>query len=123
MSSTGSWCWTELDQHKVTRIGPQLQARSRRSRADGGTFYVRAAESQPALYQGGPIRAVYFAGACPGRTAIFEKEHKGFVKVFQGGESVRESLAKFGIPAERIPKTILESSSYDDFRMEFAERL
>ena len=38
-----------------------------------------------------------------------------------GGESVRETLTKMGVPEERIPKDIMEGSLYDDLRMEFGK--
>ena len=111
-----------LDQHKVTRIGLSYRLDQDAAVQMVGHFMYELQNRSLLFYQGGPIRAVYFAGL-PGACTAIEKEHKGFVKVFQGGESVRESLAKFGIPAERIPKTILESSSYDDFRMEFGREI
>ncbi len=71
-------------------------------------------------YQGGPIKSVYFGGL-PGTCEILNKEYKGFVITFKGGESVSESLTKMGIPRERIPNDILEGSLYDDLRMEFGK--
>ena len=69
-------------------------------------------------FQGGPIRLVLFAGL-PKACEIIEREHRGFVKTFKGGESISETLAKLDIPKERISNTIREGSSYDDFRMDF----
>lgn len=71
-------------------------------------------------YQGGPIRSVFFAGL-PRACEVINEVHKGFVKTFKGGESIRETLHKMGVPEERIPKHILEGSRYDDIRMEFGE--
>lgn len=71
-------------------------------------------------YQGGPIRAVYYGGL-PQTCEIIEKEYKGFIKTFKGGESVLETLIKMDIPDERIPKNIIESSLYDEMRMEFGK--
>lgn len=63
---------------------------------------------------------MFFAGL-PKTCEIIEGEHKGFIRTFRGGESVRESLTKMGVPEERIPKDILEGSLYDDLRMEFGK--
>ena len=71
-------------------------------------------------YQGGPLKLVLFGGL-PKACTIIDKEHKGFVKTFKGGESIGETLSKIGIPKERIPKTIMGGSLYDDLRMEFGE--
>lgn len=71
-------------------------------------------------YQDGPIKSVLFGGL-PKACEIIDKEHKGFVKTFKGGETVSESLSKIDIPKDRIPKSIIEGSLYDDLRMEFGE--
>lgn len=73
-------------------------------------------------FQGGPIEQVLFAGL-PRSCQLIDKEHKGFVKTFKGGESISESLSKLDIPKERIPKSIMEGSRYDDLRMEFGQDL
>lgn len=73
-------------------------------------------------FQGGPIKQVLFAGL-PRSCQLIDKEHKGFVKTFKGGESISESLSKLDIPKERIPKSIMEGSRYDDLRMEFGHDL
>ncbi|NLJ41553.1 MAG: cobalamin B12-binding domain-containing protein [Clostridiales bacterium] len=73
-------------------------------------------------YQGGLIKGVFFGGL-PGSCLQIEKEHKGFVRTFMGGESTLESLTKIGVPKERIPKDILEGSLYDDFRMDFGKEI
>lgn len=72
--------------------------------------------------QGGPIKLVLFAGL-PMACDIIEKEYKGFIRTFKGGESVSETLSKMDIPKDRIPKTIMEGSLYDDLRMEFGEEI
>lgn len=71
-------------------------------------------------YQDGPIKTVLFGGL-PKSCEIIDREHKGFVKTFKGGETVSETLSKIEVPKERIPKSIMEGSLYDDLRMEFGE--
>lgn len=71
-------------------------------------------------YQGGPIKAVFFGGLA-NTCEIIEKEHKGLVKTFKGGESVRETLLRMDVPEELIPKDIMEACLYDDLRMEFGK--
>ena len=39
-------------------------------------------------YQGGPIRSVFFAGL-PRACEVINEVHKGFVKTFKGGESIK----------------------------------
>src|SRR5699024_10319583 len=73
-------------------------------------------------YQDGPIQSVLFGGL-PKACEVIDKEHKGFVKTFKGGESVTETLSKVDIPKDRIPKSIVEGSLYDDLRMEFGQEI
>ena len=73
-------------------------------------------------YQDGSIETILFGGL-PKSCDVIEKEHKGLVKTFKGGESVLETLSKLNVPKERIPHFLMEGSSYDDMRMEFGENL
>ena len=84
-------------------------------------YFMKELESKGLLvYQGGPIKSVFFGGL-PETCKIIEKEHKGFVKTFKGGETVKESLRKMDVPKEKIPKDMIEGSLYDDRRMEFGK--
>lgn len=84
-------------------------------------FLMKALSASNLLdYQGGQVRSVFFAGL-PQTCEIIEKEHKGFVKTFKGGESIGETLTKMGVPKERIPRDIIEGSLYDDRLMEFGK--
>lgn len=87
-----------------------------------GYFMKLLKDSRLLYYQDGPIRSVFFAGL-PKTCEIIEKEHKGFVRTFKGGESIRETLTKMDIPDERIPKDIIMGSLYDDLRMEFGKNI
>lgn len=82
-------------------------------------YFIKELKNNGMMYfQGGPIKAVCFGGL-PKTCEIIEKEHKGLVTTFKGGESVRETLQKMGVPEERISLDITEGSLYDDRRMEF----
>ena len=87
-----------------------------------GYFMKALRDRQLLSYQDGPIKAIYFAGL-PQSCERIEREHKGFVKTFKGGESVVESLTKMDVPKERIPHEILQGNLYDDLRMEFGEEI
>ena len=73
-------------------------------------------------FQGGPIGNIFFGGL-PDACDVIEKEHKGLVKTFRGGESARETLLKMGVPEHRIPMDIYEGSKYDDFLLEFGKTI
>lgn len=73
-------------------------------------------------YQGGPIDLVFFAGL-PKTCQAIEKEFKGLVKTFVGGESVRETLLTLGVPEEKIPLHIYQGSRYDEGLLEFGKEV
>ncbi|WIV12119.1 cobalamin-binding protein [Proteiniborus sp. MB09-C3] len=106
--------------NKISRIGLSYRLDQDEAVKMMG-YFMNALESSNLLsYRGGPIKSIFFGGL-PKACEIIEKEHKGFVKTFKGGESVCESLMKMDVPDERIPKDILNGSLYDDFRLEFGK--
>lgn len=73
-------------------------------------------------FQGGQIQYIFFGGL-PGACDAIEKEFKGLVSTFLGGESARETLLKMGVPEYRIPGDIYEGSAYDDSLLEFGRKI
>lgn len=73
-------------------------------------------------YQGGRLDTIFFGGL-PRACEVMDKEFKGLVITFSGGESVTETLTKLGVPENRIPKNIYEGSRYDDSRLEFGKQI
>lgn len=73
-------------------------------------------------FQGGQIETVLFGGL-PKTCETIEKEFKGLVTTFVGGESARETLIKMGVTEDRIPSDIYESSKYDDLLTEFGKKI
>ena len=71
-------------------------------------------------FQGGQIDFIFFGGL-PSTCELIEKEFKGLVRTFIGGESASETLLKMGVSEDRIPKDIFEGSKYDDFLLEFGK--
>ncbi|HSH34621.1 hypothetical protein [Schnuerera sp.] len=106
--------------NKITQIGLSYRLDEDEAVNMVGYFMNELKNNNMLSFQGGPIKTIFFAGL-PKTCEIIEREHKGFVKTFKGGESIRESLTKMGVPEERIPKDIIEGSLYDDLRMEFGK--
>lgn len=73
-------------------------------------------------YQGGQIKAIYFGGL-PKTCEAVEREFKGLVETFIGGESDRDTLLRLGVPEERIPSKIQEGNKYDESLMKFGKEL
>jgi len=109
-----------LRKNRVNRVGLSYRLDQDEAVKMIGYFMHELESSGMLYYQGGPIRGVFYGGL-PEGCQIIDKEHKGFVTTFMGGESMTESLGKMGVPKERIPKDIMEGSRYDDLRMEFGK--
>lgn len=73
-------------------------------------------------YQGGQIECIFFGGL-PNTCEVINKEFKGLVKTFVGGESVRDTLIKMGVSDEMIPSDIYEGSRYDDLLLKFGKEI
>ena len=106
--------------NKVSRVGLSYRLDQNQAINMVGYFMKELKSGKLLSYQGGPIKTVFFGGL-PKTCEIIDKEHKGFVRTFKGGESVNESLEKMDIPKERIPRSIIEGSLYDNLRMEFGK--
>lgn len=106
----------------INRIGLSYRLDEAEAVKMVGYFIKELKDHNMFFFQGGPVKAVYFGGL-PKTCEAIEKEHKGLVKTFKGGESVRETLTKMGIPEERIPREFMEGSRYDDFRLEFGKNI
>jgi hypothetical protein len=109
-----------LKYQKVTRIGLSYRLDQDEAVKMVGQFVKELRDANMLAYQGGNIQSLYFAGL-PSTCEIIKKEHNGLVTTFSGGETIRETLVKLGIPEYRIPTDIVEGSLYDDMRMEFGK--
>lgn len=76
-------------------------------------------------YYGGTdskIKSIYFAGLTPACEKI-DKEYRGNISTFRGGESAEETLLVMGVPFEDIPQTIKEGCRYDKELEKFGQRV
>ena len=111
-----------LNKNKITNIGISYRLDEDVAVSIVGYVIKTLKDHNMLSYQDGPIETIMFGGL-PKSCDVIEKEHKGLVKTFKGGESVLETLSKLDVPKERIPYFLTEGSSYDDMRMEFGENL
>ncbi|MCP4410811.1 MAG: cobalamin-binding protein [Gammaproteobacteria bacterium] len=108
--------------NEVTRIGYSFRLNPKEAQALFRRFYWQIQDKQLLTKNGGPIRAVYFAGL-PEACQRIRAEYQGEIVVFDGDETSLESLEKIGVPRSQIPKTVQENSDYDDMRTVFARDL
>ncbi len=69
---------------------------------------------QNGIYEsdGASIKSIYFAGLTAACNMI-DKEYKGRIRTFRGGESAEETLLIMGVPYEEISQKILSGCQYD----------
>lgn len=111
-----------LRSNKVTRVGISYRLDPTNAVNLMGYLVEELKRNQMLYSQGGTIRAIFFGGLPPACAGL-EQEFKGLVQTFPGGESAAETLEKLGVPKERIPRDLEESSGYDAARWKFAEEV
>lgn len=72
--------------------------------------------------QGGPIRAVFFAGL-PQTCAWVRQQVPGITATFEGDETARETLERLGVDASAIPRDVAVGARYDEDRLAFGRDL
>jgi hypothetical protein len=72
--------------------------------------------------QGGPIRAIYFAGL-PLACQIVHASHPEVNATFSGDETAAETLSRFGISPTLLPASIAGGITYDEDRLAFGRDL
>ncbi|NLY70847.1 MAG: cobalamin-binding protein [Clostridiales bacterium] len=108
--------------NKINRIGLSYRLDQDEALDMVGYFIYELKNNRMLSSQDGMVKSIYFAGL-PSTCERIDREYKGLIKTFKGGESVSETLSKMEIPANYISKDIMEGSSYDDFRMEFGKEV
>jgi len=107
---------------RITRLGFSYRLDPREGSDAFGAFYRFLKEQRLFAVDGGPINTLYFAGlpaACEAVRRNFGKN----VNVFNGEETPLESLLKLGAPRRAIPDMLIQSSEYDDIRMQIGREL
>jgi len=108
--------------NKVTRLGISYRLDQDDAVNMIGYFLEDLKQGNLMGYQGGSIENVFFGGL-PTACQLIEREFRGLVKTFSGGESVRDTLLQMGVPEDSIPKDIFEGSKYDDQLLAFGKRI
>ena len=72
--------------------------------------------------QGGPLRAIYFAGL-PAACERVQERVPEVAGVFRGDETPAETLEKLGISAGALPRSLAEGVGYDEARLSFGRDL
>jgi len=111
-----------LKEQRVTILGLSY----RLSPAEGADFAAAAIrnlkDGRLLAQQGGPIRAVYFAGL-PETCRMVRRQCPDVAGVFQGDETPCETLRIFGIDPGILPRAVAEGIAYDEARLSFGRDL
>ncbi|SHJ92753.1 hypothetical protein SAMN02745227_01091 [Anaerobranca californiensis DSM 14826] len=113
---------TWLKENGITHIGISYRLDEIEAANIMGFLVYTLKNSRMFSYQGGQIFSVIFGGL-PKACEIIDREHNGFVKTFIGGETPYEFLTKIGVPDEKIPKSIIEGSFYDENRLSIGKEI
>ena len=70
----------------------------------------------------GTIQAFSFAGL-PEACRLIAEKSQGNIILFPGSETPMESLERYNIPQEKIRKSLIADSEYDNMRMAFAKNI
>ncbi len=107
---------------RVTRLGFSY----RLSAADGADLYARLVRQleRRSLFsdQGGPIRAVYFAGL-PEACRLARERVARTQEIFDGEETPQETLQRLGVRTLDIPPESGRALAYDSDRLAFGEQI
>lgn len=71
--------------------------------------------------QGGSVKQVSFSGL-PDTCTLIKRKYGDEVILFSGGETAMESISKYGIPDEMIPKSYTFIHPYDKSLLDFGKR-
>ena len=109
--------------NKITHVGFSYRLDPKQALEMFGRLVYRIKnDTLLSIERGGLVREIYFAGL-PESCELVEKEFKGRFKTFRGDESPVETLQKLGIPDDLIPRSVRESSVYDELRLDFGKKL
>lgn len=108
--------------NKIERLGISYRLDQEDAVNMAGYLIEEMKKARLLKFQGGQLDMVFFGGL-PKTCEAIEKEFRGLVKTFKGGESPAETLIKMGVPEDRIHGDIYEGSRYDDLLMEFGKEI
>ncbi|MBD3413841.1 MAG: cobalamin-binding protein [Candidatus Aminicenantes bacterium] len=110
-------------QNHITHLGFSYRLDPQQGLNAFGTLVTRIEnDSRLSLHKNGIIKHIYFAGL-PEACELVRKEFQKRFPTFQGDETPIETLEMLDVPKALIPKSIQESSVYDQMRLEFGENL
>ncbi|HHU07433.1 MAG TPA: cobalamin-binding protein [Clostridiaceae bacterium] len=108
------WIRTE----KINRLGLSYRLDQTDAVNMVGYLYEELKNAKLMSFQSGAVEMIIFAGL-PQTCQSIQREFKGPLICFHGGESVKETLELMRVPTDIIPKIILEVGKYDDSLMQF----
>ncbi|MFA4944610.1 MAG: cobalamin-binding protein [Lentisphaeria bacterium] len=111
-----------LRDNRITALGFSYRLDPREGAELLGRILHRLEERRLFQGQGGPLRAVYFAGL-PETCERVRARHPAVAAVFQGDETPGEVLEKLGLPAAAIPRALNDGIRYDQDRLAFGAGL
>lgn len=110
-------------ENRITHLGFSYRLDPKQALESFGKLVHRIdRDKQLSFKKEGVIKNIYFAGL-PEACELVEKEFAGRFQTFRGDETPLETLEKLDVPDKLIPKSIWESSVYDELRLSFGAKL
>ena len=105
----------------ITRIGFSYRLDPREGCDYFMSLYTHLENDNMFAENGGPVEEMSFAGL-PETCRLVEAKTGGRVLLFPGNETPEESLRKYGVPEDQLPKSVINNSPYDSMLMDFARK-
>ncbi|MFW6140483.1 MAG: cobalamin-binding protein [Acidobacteriota bacterium] len=110
-------------QNKITHLGFSYRLDPRQGfKTFGKLVSLIQNDDRLSLNKNRTIQEIYFAGL-PEACDLIKREYGNRFKTFKGDETPIEALEKLAVPKALIPKSIQESSVYDQMRLEFGKEI
>jgi hypothetical protein len=108
--------------HRVTHLGLSYRLDPSVGASLFGRLLRQLKSRRLLLEQGGPIKALFFAGL-PETCRRVQQQHPEAAGVFMGDETPAETLAILGIDSNLLPNDVATGIAYDEARLAFGRDL
>ena len=106
----------------ITRIGFSYRLDPKEGCDYFMALYTHLKDDKMFVSEGGPLKEISFAGL-PDTCDLVKAKTDGKVLVFPGNETPIQSLKLYGVPEDKLPKSIINDSQYDVMIWDFAKKM
>jgi hypothetical protein len=111
-----------IRENRLAVLGFSYRLDPRAGAAAFGRLFHHLRQRRLLVFQGGPIKAVYFAGL-PQACDLVKRQNPDVAGVFCGDETPAETLRILGINPALLPRQLAQGAAYDEARLSFGRDL